>query len=219
MASSKKAARTESAQPTDGNENLLNAFLSAMEEFVSRISSSSADAAAKGEQLTLIQSTGESLVGQTTKLTAFVRESADRLSPVQRMELDKFLSVQDGVAIANRGIAGTQQLLARGIVGNLVHWISQHIKELKKILSEILHLVFDLLHIHYPDWLDRILQIIDQVLDLLLSLLGEVFGIDFGRTARQLSDQEVNFLHEWAAFESIRAVRSGMKTRTSEDTN
>ena len=200
-----------------GSEDLLGSFLGAFENFVSQVGAEAVTAAGKGEQRILIKSTTESLVGQTVKLTAFVRETAERLSPVQRGELDRFLRVQDGVAIANRGVEVSRQVLRSGILGNVIHWIAQHLKELKKILSEILHFLFDLLHISYPDWLDKLLQILDQFLDLILSLLGDVFGIDLGRTARQLSEQEVGFLHEWAAFEAIRVVRAGRRANNQDE--
>ena len=215
MAVSKKRVDGEPSRP--GERNLLESFLLSVENFVSQISAESIKAAAKGEQQVLIESTGESLIGQTGKLTAFIRETSGRLSTAQRVELDKFLQVQDGEASANRAVEVTRKLLAKGILGNLVHWISQHLKELKKILEEILQFIFDLLHIPYPDWIHRILEIIDEFLDLLLSLLADVFGLDFGFTARQLSEQEVNFLHELAAFESVRAVRAGRKLPAQEE--
>lgn len=198
-------------------EDLLETFLGSFENFVAEISAESVKAAPQGEQQVLIQSTGESLVGQTNKITAYIRENAARLSAPQRMELDRFLQVQDGAAYANRGVAVTQQIMKGGIIGKLLHWLAQHLKELKKILSEIVHFILDLLHIPFPDWFDRLLQILDQFLDLLLSLLSEVFGIDFGRAAKQFSDQEVNFLREWAAFEAIRVVRAGGRTSAQED--
>jgi hypothetical protein len=182
--------------------------LLSVENFVGQISEESVRAAPQGEQQVLIRATGESLVGQTGKLTLFIRRKAGRLSAAQRSQLDEFLEVQDGETFANRGVEISKQLLSRGIIGNLVHWISQHLKELKKILTEILHFIFDLLHIPYPAWIDKIALIIDEFSDLLLSLLSDVFGIDFRLAARQLSEQEVNFLREWAAFETLRAVRA-----------
>jgi hypothetical protein len=92
------------------------------------------------------------------------------------------------------------------------------LKELKKILEEILQIIFDALHIPFPDWLKKILLIIDEILDLLLSLLGEVFGIDFRVTARELSEQEFNSLRERAAFESVRAVGAGRRLLTQDET-
>ena len=207
-------APTAERKPT---EDLLETFLGSFENFVAEISAESVKAAPQGEQQILIQSTGESLVGQTNKITAYIRETAQRLSAPQRMELDRFLQVQDGAAYANRGVAVTRQVMKGGIIGKLLHWLSQHLKELKKILSEIVHFILDLLHIPFPDWFDRLLQILDQFLDLLLSLLSEVFGIDFGRAAKQFSDQEVNFLREWAAFEAIRVVRASGRTSAQEE--
>jgi hypothetical protein len=212
----KKSTDRKSSRP--GEEDMLESFLGSFENFVSQIGAEAIHAAAKGEQRVLIEATGDSLVGQTNKLTAFVRETAGRLSPVQRGELNRFLRVQDGVAFATRGVAVSRQVLRSGVLGSVLHWISQHLKELKKILSEILHFIFDLLHISYPDWLDKLLQILDEFLDLLLSLLGDVFGIDIGRTARQLSEQEVDFLHEWAAFEAVRVVRAGRRPANQDET-
>ncbi|BAP56318.1 hypothetical protein THII_2021 [Thioploca ingrica] len=199
-------------------QNLLESFLLSVENFVGQISEESVKAAPQEEQQVLIRSTGESLVGQTGKLTVFIRETAGRLSVAQRVELDRFLQVQDGEAFANRGVEVTKQLLGKGLLGNLIHWISQHLKELKKLMGEILHIILNLLHIPYPDWLDKILQFLDQSFDLLLSLLSDVFGIDLRLAARQLSEQEVNFLREWAAFETVRAIRGSRKLLTQDET-
>ncbi len=216
MPTIKKTLDREQGRPSE--PNLLESFLLSVENFVGQISAEAVQAAPQGEQQILIQSTGESLVGQTSKLTVFIRETAGRLSTAQRVELDKFLQVQDGEAYANRGVEVTKQLLGKGVIGNLVHWIGQHLKELKKILRAILHFLFDLLHIPYPDWLDSIIQIMDEFLDLLLSLLADVFGIEFRVAARHLSEQEVNFLREMAAFESVRAARAGRKLPTQDET-
>jgi hypothetical protein len=215
MPKSEQPKGRESGRPEEGD--LLEPFLRGVENFVVQISELAAKASPEGEHQVLIQSTGESLVGQTAKLSAFARETATRLSAPQRLELDRFLRVQDGEAIAGRGVQIAQQQLKGGIVGKLIHWLAQHFKEIKKILKEILQIIFDLLHIPWPAWLDKIMLIIDELLDLILSLVGDVFGIDFGRTARELSEQEVNFLREMAALESMRAVRAGRKSSTQED--
>jgi hypothetical protein len=215
MATRKDQEESAPGRPTDGNS--LESLLRGVQDFMVQITGQATKAAGESDQALLIASTGESLVGQTTKLSDFIRETANRLSPIQRGELNRFLQVQDGEAQTQRVIAVTQQVLARGILGKLLHWISQHLKELKKVLSEILHFIFDLLHLPYPDWLDTILRIIDELLDLVLSLLSEVFGIDFRITARELSEQEVNFLHETAAFEAVRAARAGRRTQSQDE--
>jgi hypothetical protein len=215
MPKSQQPQVKEASRPDGGD--LLEPFLLSVENFVGQISALAAKAAPQGEHQVLIQSTGESLIGQTGRLLAFTRETASRLSAPQRVELSRFLRVQDGEAIASRAVEAAQQQLREGVVGRLVHWIAQHLKELKKILLEILHIVFDLLHIPWPDWLDRIVQIMDELLDLVLSLLADVFGIDFGRTARELSEQEVNFLREMAALESMKAARSGRRLSAQDE--
>lgn len=207
---------TESGRPDEGD--LLEPFLLSIESFVGQISALAAKASPQGEHQVLIQSTGESLIGQTGKLSAFTRESATRLSAPQRVELNRFLRVQDGEAIAARGVQIAQQQLRDGIVGKLIHWISQHLKELKKILKEILQIVFDLLHIPWPNWLDKIMLIIDELLDLILSLLADVFGLDFGRTARELSLLERSYLGEQEALESMKAAREGRRSFAQDET-
>src|SRR4051812_43518154 len=101
----KKTVVRDSTGP--GEQDLLESFLRSVENFVSQISAESVQVAPKGEQQVLIQATGESVIGQTNKITAFVRETAGRLSAAQRVELDKFLHVQDGVASADRAVAVT----------------------------------------------------------------------------------------------------------------
>ena len=215
MPKSKEPPVTEANRPDEGD--LLEPFLVGVENFVGQISNAAVKAVPQGEHQVLIQSTGESLAGQTGKLSAFIRETAARLSAPQRIELNRFLRVQDGEAMAKRGIEVAQQQLREGVVGKLVHWISQNFKELKKVLLEILQLIFELLHIPWPNWLERIIKIMDEVLDLLLSLLADVFGLDFARTARELSQQEVNFLQELAAFESMKAARAGRRLATQDE--
>lgn len=213
--------KTRDKQPGEkGDRDLLERFLVSVENFTINISGECEKAAGDGDPRLLIQSTAESVIGQTRKLTVFIRQTSERIPPTQRVELDRFLQVQDGEAFAARAVEGTRQALARGggVVGNLVQWISQHFKELKKLLKEILHFLFDLLHIPFPDWLDKIIQILDEFLDLLLSLLADVFGLDLRSTARQLSEQEVDFLREMAAFEAVRVVRSGKRMASQDET-
>src|SRR4051794_3449214 len=202
---------------TPGRSNSLESFLASVDNFVGQISALSLGAAPKGESQIMIQSTGESLVGQTGRLTAYIRETADRLSGAQRTELDRFLQVQDGEALAGRGVEVTRQVLAGGVLGKLLHWIGQHLQQLKKILKEILHFIFKLLGIPYPDWLDRLLEILDEIFSLLLSLLAEVFGMDFGVVSRQLSNREVDFLHEMAAFEVMRSAQAGRRLPSPDE--
>jgi hypothetical protein len=192
----------------------LDSFLGSVTIFVEQISAEARKAAPEGNQQAMLVATSESLIGQTAKLCTFIRESALRASPTQRAELDRFLAVQDGEAQVQRVVEVTRGVLANGVLGNFLHWLSKHLKELKKILSQILKL----LHINIPDWFDAVLLIIDELFDLALSLLSEVFGLDFGRTARELSEQEVSYLRELAAFESMLAARAAGRSLVAEET-
>lgn len=215
MAKSQPPREKESGRADDGN--LLESLLNSVEDFVTQVGALAVEVSPQGEHQVLIRSTGESAVGQTRRLLAFTREMAGRLAAPQREELNGFLRVQDGEALAARGVAVAQQQLRAGVAGRLIHWISQHLKELKKILWEILELISRLLHFNLPDWLARIFQILDEIFDLLVSLLGEVFGLDFARTSRELSEREVNFLREMAAVVSLKAAQAGLKLSNQDE--
>jgi hypothetical protein len=187
----------------------LDRVLASFEEFVAAITSQAANAAPPGELKTLIATTGQSLSEQNNRLITHIRESAQRLSPVQLRELDAFLNVQNGEALAKRAIGTTRDVLAQGASRSFLSWLAEFFTQIKKILKKILQLIFDLLGIKWPSWLDLIFDILDELFHLLLSLLGEVFGFDFRTTARILSELEVNFLHEQAALESVRAAQMG----------
>ncbi len=204
-----KPARGEAKE---AGGDLLGQFLQSVEGFVGRVGELAAGAAPKdGEHHALIVATAENLSGQARKVSAFTLESATRLSRPQRAELDQFLRVQDGPAFAERAVRVAQRVVAGGTVGRIIEWIGQHLTELKKILEEILRFIFDMLNIAYPEWLSKLLLILDQFLGLLLSLLGDVFGIDFGRTARAMADAEVNYLNQAEAFERVRAAARGSR--------
>lgn len=206
-----RPARGDAKEPSG---DLLDQFLHGVESFLARVGDLAAEAAPKGgEHHALIVATAESLSGQARKVSAFTLESASRLSRPQRAELDQFLRVQDGPAFAERAVQVAQRIVAGGTAGRVIQWIGQHLTELKKVLEEILRFVFDLLDAPYPEWLSKLLLVLDQFLGLLLSLLGDVFGIDFGRTARAMADAEVNYLNQAAAFEAVRvAARAGRRT-------
>jgi hypothetical protein len=125
--------------------------------------------------------------------------------------------VQDVEGQTQRVLGVLQQALGGGVIGRLLHWISQHLKELKKVISEAIHFICELLHIPFPQWIDVILRIIDELLDLVLTLLADVFGLDFRVIARELSELEVNFLRETAAFEAVRVVRAGRRAASADE--
>jgi len=216
MAATAKPAGREPGRPPERDP--LESFLGAVENYVGQIVAEAAKAAPDGLQRVMIGSTGESLTAQTGKLTAFIRQTAERLSNAQRLELNRFLQVQDGEAQVERVVTVAKQFLALGFNGStFLHWLSKHLEEIKKIIRAILDLLAELLHFHIPSWIEKLLLILDELFNLLMSLLGEVYGLDFQTVARELSEQEVSFLRELAALESLQAARAGRRNANQEE--
>jgi hypothetical protein len=190
----------------------LEAFLTSIEAFVSQVGHIATEAApAQGEHRILLRATKESMDGQAAKLSAFVRASAQRLSEPQMAQLNEFLGVQEGDAIAKRGVEAMQRSVKGKLTGTLLHWISKHLKELKKLLEAGLRIILDLLHLPWPDWIDTVLLVLDQLTDELLSLLGELFGLDLGTTARQMARAEEDHLLQMGALQRLRAANAAAR--------
>lgn len=198
----------------------LESFLSSFEWFAAEVSKLAVDSAPEGSEQDLLVSTGGSLLGQTQRLTQFTIAKHALLSKNQQAEVAELLGVMNGEEFARETIATAQQIMARAprgaLLNKFLHWLGQNFKELKKIILELLHFIFDLLGISWPNWLDRLIQILDQFLDLLLTLLGDLFGLDFGQIAASLSQQEVNFTRELTAFEVLRNASRGFTPAIDE---
>jgi hypothetical protein len=193
----------------------LSAFLACVDRFTEGIATQVIAVAGKGEDHLVIQSTGESFVLQTRRLTDYIRESAPGISAGQRHELNMFLRVQDGEALVNRALNVSSKMLAPGgppVTMGFLDWIDEVMHTLKKIISEIWELIF---HTNPPEWLITILLIIDELLNLLKTLLGVKFGFRTSQLADEFSRAEVNFLHEMTALAGLRAAR--MSGRFADD--
>jgi hypothetical protein len=191
----------------------LSSFLASVDKFTQGIAAQVMAVAGEGEDHLIIQSTGESFVVQTKRLTDYIREAAPVIAPGQRQELNMFLRVQDGDALVNRALDVSKRVLSQDggpVTTGFLSWIDEVMFTLKKIISEIWELIF---HTKPPDWLITILQIIDELLNLLKTLLGGKFGLRTSQLADEFSRREVNFLHEMAALAALRAARrSGRAT-------
>ena len=190
--------RQSDEQPPQGDDP-LEGFLNSIDGFVDELSSLSADAAGDGELRTLIEATGASVLSQTRSVTAFAKDAASRMSPAEKRELDEFLLVQDGEAFATNALETARQVIGGGLVKRLIRFLKKFLDLLKKLLR----VIFDLLNIKFPKWLDAILEVIDEFGNLLLEFLAEVFGIDLGRTAQELSEMNIQFLNEQAALAKL----------------
>jgi hypothetical protein len=202
----KRNQRKTTAPHGRGNGDALSSFLASVDRFTETISGQAMAAAGDGEERLLIQSTGESFVAQTRRLTDYIREIAPGSAAVQGRELDQFLRIQDGDALVERALKVSAQTLSAGgggVTMGFLSWLNEIMLTLKKILRKI----FDLFFGGMPNWLDAILTIIDELLNLLKTLLGGRFGLKMSEVADQASREEVNFLREMTALADLEAAQ------------
>jgi hypothetical protein len=211
----KRTQRRTQGPSGRSNADALSSFLASVDRFVETVSAQGLAAAPAGEQQLIIRSTGESLVAQTRKLTDFIRESAGGISAAQRRELDQFLRIQDGEAMVERALPVSGQVLSGGagpVTLGFFSWLDENIHTLKKIIEEILILIFG----DVPSWWEIISLIIDELINLLKTLLGGVFGLRMSEVADEGSRAEVNFLREMAAVAALRAARGSRRAADDE---
>ena len=214
----KRTRRNATAPPTRSRADPLTSFLASVDRFTETIGAQAVAVTNDEEQRLLIQSTAESFVAQTRKLTDFVREAAVGIGPGQRRELDQFLRVQDGDAFVARTLQVTTRVLSPGRTSlrmSFLSWLDEVIYTIKKIIREIVQLIFG----EVPKWLETILLIIDELLKLLKSLLAEVFGLRMSEVADEGSRSEVNFLRELTALAELQAVRATSRTTDDDNSN
>lgn len=212
----KRTQRRTQGPAGKGNGDALNSFLASVDRFVESANRHAQAAAGTGEQQLIIRSTGESLVGQTRKLTEYIREAATGISAAQRRELDQFLRVQDGDALVERAVAVMEEVLS-GDTGTItlgyLRWLDEVLFTLKKIIYEILLIIY---HGHIPLWIWIILLIIDERFILLKILIGGVFGLRMSEIADEASRAEVNFLRELAALAALRSTQLSRRANDDE---
>jgi hypothetical protein len=209
------AKERKSTPPNNGSTEPLTSLLASVDRFTEGITAQIVAAAGEGEDHLIIQSTGESFVAQTRRLTDFIREAALGIAPAQRQDLNVFLRVQDGEALVERALNVSAQVLSPGggpVTLGFLDWIDEVMHALKKIIFAIWDIIF---HTKPPDWLVDILNLIDELLNLLKDLFGTRLGFRSSQLADEFSRREVNFLREMAAVASLRAAR--MSGRAMED--
>src|SRR5437762_14363196 len=131
-------------QPKSKQGDLLSSFLGSVDGFMEKLSAQAAAAAPEGNERIIIQSTGDAIISQTKKLTNYIRQIVAPLTPVQRRELDAFMRIQDGDAMANRAIEISAKVLAspgNGLTMNFLSWLQENVHTLKKIILATLALL------------------------------------------------------------------------------
>lgn len=129
------AKRKSNARPDKDDSDPLSCFLASVDQFTETISAQILAVAGQGEERLVIQSTGESFVAQTRRLTNYVREVAPGIGPSQRHELEQFLRVQDGDALVDRALQVSAQTLSAGggaVTMGFLSWLNEIMATLKK---------------------------------------------------------------------------------------
>lgn len=212
-----KSRRPEPSKPGISNTPSLNDVLGSIENFLDEVITGVLSASPAGETVVLATATGDSLRSQLRKLHGYVRDNHKKLSSAQVQEFQVFLDTQDGHGLAQRGADVARVGFKSGGFGSkFLKWLVKWFQEIKKIIEELLNLVADALGFTLPDWIHKLLLILDQVFNALISLLADVFGIDLGRFSSEVSRMEQDYLMERAAFERLRQERARGRARDDE---
>lgn len=188
----------------------LEAVLQSFEDYVSEVGQNVIQAMPDDENKIIAETTANALGSQLRKVHLFILENYEVLSPIQQEEVHKFLRVQDGLNIAEQGIATVKAVFEGGGGGKgkkFLIWLIKWFGEIKKIIYEILKLIFEIFNWDIPWWVDKLIDILDQIFNLLITLLADVFGIETHKFGREAAAMEIDYLDEWAAFERLQQSR------------
>jgi hypothetical protein len=137
-------------------------FLTSFETVPNQIVDAMIRQAPDEEHRIAINAYGDALRVQVQGLCAFMRESASRLTPQGQEEVSRFASISGGAALIS-GIGA----FSKSIGSTLARiGIADIVAELKKIIDRI----FEIFHIHRPDWLTGLEALINEILHDLLAL-------------------------------------------------
>lgn len=188
-------------------EPSLEAVLQSFEDYVSEVGQNVIQAMPNDENRLIAETTANAVEGQLRKVHLFILENYEILSPLQQVEVQKFLRVQDGLSIAEQGTATVKAVFEGGGGGKgkkFLIWLVKWFGEIKKIIFEIIEWIFDIFGWTLPKWLEKLKLILDQIFNLLITLLADVFGIEMLTFEKEVSAIEVSYLNELAAFERLR---------------
>lgn len=198
---------------TPGEGDALGVFFTAATSFVANVTKDMVTACGADPDGDLITANGSLVQNQLQKI--FDKASSGYLGANQgiRAQVTEYLSVADGTALATIGERTARATLAKGVFGGgFISWISKHLTEIKKIIREILGMIFPKL----KDWLEPILILIDELWNMMAELLGGVFGLSRRELARDMSAGEVNSLNEIAATQRLRMASREMERSDDE---
>jgi hypothetical protein len=188
----------------------LEEFLVEAEAFLASTLDTIVKSVGEADDAPLIASHAGAAREQLGKLTQYVRAQVGRANVERRREAEEFMQTQAATTLARNGQAAFQQLAAKGLFGDgIFSWIESIAEEIKKLIEWLSHLF------GWPDWISKLLQLLDQILKAILGLFGGALGRSRPKIMAELSAMEVEFWNEIAAHKRFALL--GRPDQSEED--
>jgi hypothetical protein len=188
---------------TKSQSDILQRFIDSSMNFVLNVSKSMVEVSGKDPDAELIAANAELVSTTLRNLLNSVRTSYDGANALAKRSVEQALEIAGIDLVPITGERAALNVLKKGIFGGgFFSWISKHLAEIKKIIRMILGMILG----SVPEWVDKILDLIDQLWNMISELLGGIFGFNRSEIARDISMGEVNFLNELAAVENLQAA-------------
>ena len=189
----------------DGKPEALSEFLKQAEDFVGSTIDGIIKAVGNDNDSTLIASHGGALREQFAKVSQLTRERYAGANAEARRMVDEFMNAQAVTTLARNAQGTFQKSVAKGLFGDgIFSWLESNHEEIKKVIEMIWSLFGT-----PPEWLSKILQILDQIFKLLLGLFGGILGKSRSKIMSELSTMEVEFWNEIAAHKRFILAANG----------
>jgi hypothetical protein len=183
------------AKTPDAGGDAFSEFLKEAETFVASVLDDIAKAAGAHDDAPLIASHGVAVVEQMAKLVQATRDRYAGGNADGRRMVDDFMRAQSGTTLARGGRAAFRTSVTKGLFGDgIFSWLESHMEEIKKIILAI----WDLFG-HVPEWVNTLVQLIDQFFKMIIGLFGGLLGRSRSKILSEVSEQEVQFWDEIAA--------------------
>lgn len=198
----------ETKPPTPA-QSALEEFLKESEAFLAGTLDIIAKSIGDDSDAPLIISHGGAAQEQLGKLTQYVRVHYERATVELRRDVDEFMQTQAATTLARNGQAALKKVSAKGLFGDGVFsWIETIMHEIKKLIEWLSEMF------NWPDWITKLIQLLDQILIAILGLFGGALGRSRSKIVSELSTMEVEFWNELAAHKRFALL--GRPTESDE---
>jgi len=198
------------AKGSDSEPSALEGFLREAEAFLGTTLEVIAKSIGDADDAPLILAHSGAAREQLAKLTQHVRVHYGRANVELRRDVDEFMQAQAATTLARNGQAALTQVAAKGLFGDGVFsWIETIMHEVKKLIEWLSEMF------HWPSWITKLIQLLDQIIAAILGLFGGVLGRSRSKIMTELSSMEVEFWNELAAHKRFALL--GMPERAEED--